>query len=429
MRDGFFTCCCLVAAAAMSGASWSWADPGAAAPVSVTTVEASALPDDELILAIDVRRGATFGAIMSENNLPERELREAALETYDLARIRPDRELQLAYADGDPIATEVRYQLDDERTLVLSREGQAWSSEVELIPYTTTPAWVGLEIRSSLWDAVIEAGLLPVDLVRIAGIFEYLVDFNTELQPGDKVQLVGEIRSSVGRPDKLGVLHAVRFASASKRIEAVRFPREGEDDAYYMADGTALVRMFLRSPLEFSRVTSGFNPKRFHPVLKQRRPHNGTDFGAPTGTPVRTVADGVVLEAGMAGGHGNFVKIRHDETYTTSYSHLSRVFVRTGQRVNQGDHIGAVGTTGLSTGPHLHYQMWKNGQFVDAMRVELPLSRQLDPAELPGFDGLVATWLPQLPPDDFVGMQRRSEAQAQPEPSAEPEPAVEPAAP
>jgi murein DD-endopeptidase MepM/ murein hydrolase activator NlpD len=401
----------LALATALSVGGWRSAaasNDGDPAPLPSVSLAAEApLPPDQLIVALEVPAGATFGALMSAHALPERTLREAALKTYDLARIRPDRELQITYVDGDELPTEVRYQIDDDRTLVLTRAEEAWSSVVEEVAYTVTPVWVGLEIRSSLWDAVIQAGLPPADLHRIAGIFEYLVDFNTELQPGDKVHIVGEMRSALGRPDKLGVLHAVRFVGASRRIEAVRFPRENEPDAWYMPDRTALVRMFLRSPLEFSRVTSGFNPKRFHPILKQRRPHNGTDFGAPTGTLVRTVADGVVVEAGSSGGHGNFVKVRHDDTYTTSYSHLSRILVRQGQRVNQGDHIGKVGATGLATGPHLHYQMWRHDKYVDPMRIELPLSKQLDPAELPGFDALVATWLPQLPPEDFVGQQAR----------------------
>ena len=155
-------------------------------------------------------------------------------------------------------------------------------------------------------------------------------------------------------------------------------------------------RPFLRSPLEFSRVTSSFNPKRFHPVLKTRRPHNGTDFGAPTGTPVRAVASGKVTYAGRNGGHGNFVKLNHDGPYETSYSHLSRIKVKNGQQVRQGQIIGLVGSTGMSTGPHLHYQMWKNGKYVDAMKVPLPRSTPLNRALMAEFKQSVERFVPML---------------------------------
>ena len=137
----------------------------------------------------------------------------------------------------------------------------------------------------------------------------------------------------------------------------------------------------MRSPLAYSRVTSGFNPKRFHPILKKPRPHNGTDFGAPVGTPIRSAADGKVTYAGRNGGHGKFVKIKHNYGYETSYSHLSKILVRVGSRVKQGTIIGKVGSTGMSTGPHLHYQMWKNGRFVDAMKEKPPKTQKIPKKE------------------------------------------------
>ena len=154
-------------------------------------------------------------------------------------------------------------------------------------------------------------------------------------------------------------------------------------------------------------VTSGFNPRRFHPVLKKRRPHNGTDFGAPTGTPIRATGAGKVVAAGRNGGHGNFVKINHSGPYASSYSHMHRIKVKKGQRVKQGQIIGTVGTTGMSTGPHLHYQFWKNGRFVDPMKIDLPRTEKLSSGELARFKPNRDMWL------EFMDGQNRGIAMSE----------------
>ena len=162
---------------------------------------------------------------------------------------------------------------------------------------------------------------------------------------------------------------------------------------YYDPKGIARKKAFLRSPLTFSRVTSGFSLKRFHPVLKRRRPHYGVDFGAPTGTPVRATGSGVVTHAGTNGGHGRFVKIDHPGPYQSSYSHLHRIKVKRGQKIKQGQVIGTVGSTGLATGPHLHYQFWKNGRFVNPMTIDLPRNEKLPSAEKVIFETNRDMWI------------------------------------
>jgi murein DD-endopeptidase MepM/ murein hydrolase activator NlpD len=167
----------------------------------------------------------------------------------------------------------------------------------------------------------------------------------------DELMVEGEVQ-------RLGAPVAVRFTNKDEEFVAIRYTTKDGYPRYYDASGKSRKRPFLRSPLKFSRVTSGFNRNRYHPVLKRRRPHNGVDFGAPTGTPIQAVGDAVVTWAGPNGGHGRFVKLNHEGPYESSYSHLSRISVRKGQRVRQGDIIGYVGSTGLATGPHLHYQFW-----------------------------------------------------------------------
>lgn len=387
--------------------------PDLVARVEATAPGALVAPGpDELVIALDVGRGASFGKLVEPFDLPDQALRKAALPIYDLSRIRPDRELQLSFVDGSAAPVSVMYQLDEDRRLVLSRDDGAWEAGVEATPYTARLVQVGIDVRGSLWKSLIDAGLRPVDFGRLAEIFKYVVDFNSEVRTGDRFVLVAEMRSQEGREDRLGTIHAARFIGRDERVDAVRFERpdpKGPPGAvevtWLKPDGVSLVKPFLRSPLEFVEVTSDFSNRRFHPILRVRRPHTGTDLGAPYGTPVRSVADGVVVRAGYNGSHGNYVEIRHDETWTTSYSHLSRVAVRRGQAIGQSDRVGSVGSTGLASGPHLHYQMWKNGRFVDPMKVELPLQKKLDDTERPAFEALSKRWVPLLEVADLSGLR------------------------
>ena len=287
---------------------------------------------DVAVVPVNIGSGATLGGLLAGTGFGASAVRDVAKEHYDLARIRPDRELSFTWRDGvaEPIA--LSYTLDEDQTLWVTRKADGLEAHVDTVTYDSALDTRHLDLTSSLWQAGIAAGLRPVDLVRLAQIFEYELDFNTELRAGARFDLVAEVLTAPGRSPKLGAIEAVRLINGEQQIVAVRQVK-GEDETWYHPDGTGMRRPFLRSPLEFSRVTSSFNPKRFHPVLKTRRPHNGTDFGAPTGTPVRAVASGKVTYAGRNGGHGNFVKLNHDGPYETSYSHLSRIKVKNGQQV------------------------------------------------------------------------------------------------
>ena len=368
----------------------------AAAPEPVVEAPLQAGPD-RVALGVRIRKGATISQILTGWGLPVVPVVDAAREHYDLVTIRPDRELVFVFEGGhrDPVAIE--YAIDEDRTLVVSRVEGAWDASLEEVEYTEALGDRDVMLEHSLWEDGIAAGLRPDDIVRLAQIFEYEVDFNSELRAGARFSLVGQILSNPERPDKLGDLHAVRLDNGGKVHVAVRHVLPSGEVGWFHPDGSGMKRPFLRSPLEFMRVTSSFNLKRFHPVLKKRRPHYGVDFGAPTGTPVRAVADGLVVSAGRNGGHGNYVKLDHEGPYHTSYSHLSRILVKKGQRVRQGQLVGKVGATGLATGPHLHYQMWKNGSYVDPMKIDLPNSASLPASQKSAFKAVVAKWLPQLP--------------------------------
>lgn len=378
---------------------WPEPPPPPLPPLAVPPPEPPPGPD-VLTLEIEIRPGTTFGALAMEHGLPLAAVLAAASPHFDLTKVRPDRVLEFVYQDGDELPREIRYQPDEDHGLVLTRTGDAWSGRLDEVVYTSVLGVKDFVVTRSLWADGVAAGIRPNDLVRIARIFEYELDFNTELAPGARIGLVAEILSAEGHTDRLGTIHAVRLMNGSETLEAVRFAPTGRAEEYHHPDGRGLKRPFLRSPLEFSKVTSGFDQRRFHPILKETRPHNGTDLGAPTGTAVRAVADAVVLVAGKNGGHGNYVELDHEGPYKTSYSHLSSVAVKKGQKVRQGDLIGRVGSTGLATGPHLHYQMWQNGKYVDPMTIALPNMSAVTAAERALFDTEVKRWLPMLPKPD-----------------------------
>ena len=227
-------------------------------------------------------------------------------------------------------------------------------------------------IESSLFAAADASGIPDAVTVQMAEIFSADLDFRRELRTGDTFTVVYEALTADGEPvswsSGSGRVLSARFINAGRAHEAVWFQEPGRRGAYYGLDGNSKQRMFLSSPLAFSRVTSGF-AMRFHPIHKTWRAHLGVDYGAPTGTPVRVVGEGTVEFAGSQNGYGNVVQVRHAGNRSTLYAHLSRIDVRRGQRVDQGQIVGAVGSTGWATGPHLHFEFKLGGQQVDPMKI------------------------------------------------------------
>lgn len=356
-------------------------------------------PDPEpLIREQDYRiaSGDTAGSLLRRFGARVEAVLSAARPHYDLTRLRQGRTIALTWHDPDPEPVLLRYAVDEDRTLVLSREGETWSGRLDVVTYEAKAAVREVVVKTSLWQAAIDAGLRPADIAALAEVFQYDVDFNTEIQPGARARMMVDELWLDGEVAKLGPPHAVRFENGGKTYVAVRFQRADGSWGYYDRDGMSRKKAFLRSPLAFSRVTSGFSLSRYHPVLKKSRPHLGVDFGAPTGTPVRAIGDGVVVTAGHAGGHGNYVKLDHEGPYASSYSHLSKISVKNGQKVRQGQLIGEVGSTGLATGPHLHFQFWVNDRYVNPLSLELPRIEPLPAEELARFEVERDRWLTML---------------------------------
>jgi murein DD-endopeptidase MepM/ murein hydrolase activator NlpD len=245
-------------------------------------------------------------------------------------------------------------------------------------------------IRSSLFAATDEARIPDSVAVQLAEIFSGDIDFYRALRKGDRFSVVYESLEADSEPLRSGRVLSADFVNAGKTYSAVWFQEPGAPKgAYYTLDGSSLRKAFLASPLEFSRVTSGFGG-RMHPIAKQFRMHNGVDYAAPTGTPIRTVGDGVVEFAGVQRGYGNVVEIMHRDGKSTLYAHMHSIAVRKGQSVSQGQNIGTVGSTGWSTGPHLHFEFRVNGVHHDPMTLARQSeSIQLSTASRPAFDRMV----------------------------------------
>jgi murein DD-endopeptidase MepM/ murein hydrolase activator NlpD len=242
-------------------------------------------------------------------------------------------------------------------------------------------------ITSSLFGAVETAGGRPELAVNLAEVFQWDVDFFRDLRTDDSFVAVVDRQCVDDEFYRYGTLFAARFVNAGRKLEAVAYPDANGRIGYYDLEGRPLQKQFLRTPLKFSRITSRFSMGRFHPVLKRRMPHYGIDYGAPVGTPVHVTADGVVSHTGTREGAGRMVSVRHPNGYETHYLHLSRYGkgIRRGARVGQGQVVGYVGSSGLSTGPHLDYRVQQNGRWVNPLGITSPPAEPLDASRLRRF--------------------------------------------
>jgi murein DD-endopeptidase MepM/ murein hydrolase activator NlpD len=262
--------------------------------------------------------------------------------------------------------------------LVIERGDKGLTARLEPGTLQASSSLASGEIQSSLFAATDAADVPDAVAVQLAEMFASDIDFRRDLRKGDRFQLVYESLLADGEPVRSGRILAAEFVNNGRQHQAMWFEAPGLKGAYYGFDGQSKRRYYLNSPLEFSRVSSGYG-MRFHPVLGRQKAHLGTDYAAPTGTPVRTVGEGLVEFAGVQRGYGNVIYVRHRGEQVTVYAHLSRIGVRTGQRVSQGDFIGAVGSTGMSTGPHLHFEFRDKGEHRDPSVI----ARQSEALKLP----------------------------------------------
>ena len=325
---------------------------------------------------------------------------EDSREAYNLNRVRAGNDYTLKISPGGTLKS-FWYEISDEEYLLVESAGERYESSRRAFEFETRTVTIQASIEDSLWAALLNIGEKDQLVMDLAWILQWDVDFTT-IQLGDSLKLIVDKKYRDGGLVKYGEIHAIQFTTGGKDFFAFRFVLpEGGKVKYFDQNGNSVKKAFLKVPFRFSpRISSGFSYNRFHPILKRRRPHLGLDFAAPAGTPVLASANGSVTFTGWKGGLGKFVELRHPSGYRTGYAHLSRILVKPGQKVGQGDVLGRVGSTGLATGPHLDYRVRDpRGRYLNPRRsIAWPSDKPLEERHRSAFAAVRDLFLLQLDP-------------------------------
>ncbi|MBF2707386.1 peptidoglycan DD-metalloendopeptidase family protein [Flavobacterium soyangense] len=337
-----------------------------------------------------VQRGDTFGSIIQNQNLGDKQVYdiiEKVKDSFDVRIVRVGKPFTfLRSKDRYKKLEAFVYQPDRGSYYVIDLRDSVTVYK-KTRPIRTKQRTITGKLEGSLSEALSKQGVDVALANRLTKVYAWSIDF-FKLKKGDKFGITFTERYIDDTIyDGVDSLKAAFFEYKGKLIYAFPFAQNPNSEKldYYDDEGKALKNFFLKAPLKFVNITSHFTQHRFHPVQMIWKAHKGTDYAAPTGTPIMTTAAGIVEQTGYTAGNGNFVKVKHDKTYSTQYLHMSRILVRKGQRVAQGSIIGKVGSTGLATGPHVCYRFWKNGVQVDALKLKLPNSQPMDRKNLPRF--------------------------------------------
>ncbi|NVD05736.1 peptidase M23 [Vibrio sp. JPW-9-11-11] len=290
-----------------------------------------------------------------------------------LTRVRPGDTFLLGF-DEDNQLVQIKRQISPYETFLITKSSQGYTSSVDKKEVNYQYNYAEATISSNFWNAAVSAGLTPNQIMELAGIFGWDIDFALDIRSGDNFKILYQEKVVEGEVVDRGKIIAAMFSNQGDTFKAILDDKTGN---YYDETGRAMKKAFLRSPLDFRRVTSNFNPTRRHPVTGKVRAHRGTDYAAPVGTPIWAAGDGIVQKSSYNQFNGHYVFIKHSNTYITKYLHLTKRMVKTGQRVKQGQTIGTLGGTGRVTGPHLHYEFLVNGVHKNPRTVKLPQSKSL----------------------------------------------------
>lgn len=333
-----------------------------------------------------VASGSTLGTLLGAYGIGAGaidSLVRAAAPVFDINRMRAGHNIAFIFPEGAAaLPAYFVYETDPVDHVVFDLR-PPYAVRIEKRPVHTVERSLSVAVTGALWNDLMGAGAPPALAVKLNDVFQWTVDFY-RIQPGDRFTMVYRQNTVDGKDYGAPELLGVRYEGTDVR-EAFRHTDTTGEVAYYDAEGNSLRKAFLQAPLKYSRISSGFSMRRFHPVQKRMKAHLGTDYAAPYGTPIMSVGDGVVEKAGRTAGNGNYVKIRHNRTYETQYLHMRKILVRQGQVVKQGQEIGEVGSTGLATGPHVCYRFWKNGVQVDPRKEVLPSAEPLAKTEMGAF--------------------------------------------
>lgn len=348
----------------------------------------------KIVFKKEILTGSTFSILAGQSGIATstaNAILASAKGVYDLARITAGKQIALVYDAASGELEELIYEIDKEDKLVVKNvsttTAEAWEAALVPIEYTVEIDKAKGVIESSLYETIVNQGLDERLALALAETFAWQIDFAAQIQKGDSFKVIYEKKYREGAYDHPGKIIAAEFINAGERFRGFYFQGQETKAGYYDEEGNSVQKVFLKAPLQYKYISSGFSYKRFNPILKTFTAHRGIDYAAPQGTPVVTVGDGTVVESGWKGYYGIMVKVRHNETYSTVYGHFSSIAkgIKIGTRVKQGQIVGYVGSTGLSTGPHLHYEMHKFGNLTNPFTEKIPAGEPVKESDLQAF--------------------------------------------
>ncbi|PTA49538.1 peptidase M23 [Shewanella morhuae] len=334
----------------------------------------------------NVKNGDTLAAVFNRAGLTSKdvyEITQLPLAKQNLLKIMPGEEIVIS-KDINGNLTEVRYRVNAISTLVITKNQDQYLEKISEKDVEIRSHFTSANIKSNFWSAAVDAGMTANQIMQLSTVFGWDIDFALDLREGDSFAIIYEQEYADGEFLRNGNILAAEFINQDERYTAIRYT----DGNYYSENGTSMRKAFLRSPVDFKYVSSNFNPRRLHPVTGQVKAHRGVDYVAAIGTPIKAAGSGNVIEAGYNQFNGNYVFIKHNNTYTTKYLHLTKRNVSKGASVKQGQIIGTLGKTGRVTGAHLHYEFIVNGVHRNPRTITLPKSESIARKEKPQFDTL-----------------------------------------
>jgi len=358
----------------------------------------------DITIKKEILAGATFSVLASEAGIATataQAILESAEDVYDLAKIVAGKELSLIYNGENGTLEELIYEIDKEEKLIVknaSTTAEEWQAEKVPIEYTVEIGQAKGIIESSLYETIINQGSDERLALALAEMFAWQIDFAAQIQKGDSFKVIYEKKYRDGQYDHPGKIIAAEFINSGESFRGFYFTGAETKEGYYDEEGNSLQKVFLKAPLQYKYISSGFSYKRFNPILKTFTAHRGIDYAAPQGTPAVSVGDGTIVQAGWNGYYGISVKVRHNETYTTVYGHFTSLAkgIRVGTKVKQGQIVGYVGSTGLSTGPHLHYEMHKFGSLINPFTEKVPAGDPVKEGDRQALQEVLNKYQPEL---------------------------------
>ncbi|NOY85404.1 MAG: M23 family metallopeptidase [Nitrospirae bacterium] len=360
-------------------------------------------PPEPIVKEHQLKKGDTLSRVLSRLGVSDREIYDitiASKAVYNLKKIHPGQTIAVTFDVDDQQVAHFSYEIDPLNSLEIAQNKGQFVAEKKAAQLEKSIERRSGIITDTLYDSAKRFGVPSEIILDLSDIFAWDIDFGNEIRVDDQFKLLYEVFKKEGKIVKTGRVLAAQMTSRNKIYQAYYFEAEGTRGDYYNAEGHSLRKAFMKSPLRYRYISSGYATRRLHPVLKVNRPHLGIDFAAKRGTPVRAAGDGVISFVGNNGGYGKSIIIKHKNGYKTLYGHLSAFArgIKKGKRVKQEDFIGRVGSTGLSTGPHLHYTLYKNGKAINPRKADVLRGEALQKKWRPVFSDLVKLMNQSLSP-------------------------------